>query len=50
MKTDSTMAARSRLQALLVRETGAPVSLAVEAELAAIVDTIWACKRFELEL
>ena len=39
MKTDPRMDARSRLQALLARETGAPVSPAVEAELEAIIDT-----------
>lgn len=39
MKTDLRTEARSRLQALLARETGAPVSPAVQAELAAIVDT-----------
>lgn len=41
MKTDPRMEARSRLQALLARETGAPVSPAVDAELAAIVDAAW---------
>ena len=39
MNTDPRIQARSRLQALLARETGAPVSPAVTAELAAIVDS-----------
>ncbi|MBC7681353.1 MAG: PilZ domain-containing protein [Ferruginibacter sp.] len=39
MKTDLRTETHSRLQALLVRETGAPVSPAALAELAAIVDT-----------
>nr|WP_315224232.1 adenylate/guanylate cyclase domain-containing protein [uncultured Albidiferax sp.] len=38
MKTDPRTEAQSRLQALLARETGAPVSPVVQAELAAIVD------------
>jgi adenylate cyclase len=38
MKTDPRTEAQSRLQALLARETGAPVSPAVQAELAEIVD------------
>lgn len=38
MKTDPRTEAHSRLQALLARETGAPVSPVVQAELAAIVD------------
>jgi adenylate cyclase len=37
MKTDPRIEVQRRLQALLVRETGAPVPAAVEAELAAIV-------------
>lgn len=38
MKTDPRIEARRRLQALVARETGVPVSAAVQAELAAIVD------------
>ena len=38
MKTDLRTEAHSRLQALLARETGAPVSSAAQAELAAILD------------